>query len=91
MVRLFSVKGHVVSGFNALRAVILMLRTGMAVEKRKFSKDSELQALLAEDLCQTQVELAELLGLTQQAISKRLKAMGMIQNDRIGRGFYIAL
>ena len=31
-------KERVVNGFNALIAVILMLRTGMAVEKRKFSK-----------------------------------------------------
>ena len=42
-------------------------------------EDSELEALLAEDSCQTQDELAESLGVTQKAISKRLKAMGMIQ------------
>ena len=35
---LLLVKERVVSGFNASRAVILMSRTGMAVEKRKFSK-----------------------------------------------------
>lgn len=42
-------------------------------------KDAELEALLDQDPCQTQEELAESLGVTQQAISLRLKAMGMIQ------------
>ena len=37
-VRLLLVKERVVSGFKASRAVILMSRTGMAVEKIKFSK-----------------------------------------------------
>ena len=37
-VRLLLVKNRVVSGFIASRAVILMSRTGIAVEKRKFSK-----------------------------------------------------
>ena len=36
--QVLTVKQCVVSGFNASRAVILMSRTGMAVEKRKFSK-----------------------------------------------------
>ena len=47
--------------------------------KEKIFKDSESEALLAEDSCQTQEELAESLGATQKAISKRLKGMGMIQ------------
>jgi len=40
-----------------------------------------LEALLEQDLCQNQEELARSLGVIQQAISKRLKAMGMIQKQ----------
>ena len=35
--------------------------------KEKIFEDSELEALLAEDLCQTQEKLAESLGVTQQS------------------------
>ena len=48
-------------------------------QPRKF-EDEELEALLEEDCCQTQ-ELAESLGVTQAAISKRLKAAGYIQKQ----------
>ena len=41
----------------------------------------ELEALLDEDSCQTQKELALTLGATQQAISHRLKSLGMIQKQ----------
>jgi len=47
--------------------------------KRKSFDDAELQALLDEDDTQTQRQLAEALGVQQQAISKRLRAMGKIQ------------
>ena len=47
---------------------------------KKF-EDAELEALLNEDACQTQQELANSLGVTQQAISHRLKALGMIQKQ----------
>ncbi|GJQ76139.1 hypothetical protein Trydic_g1887 [Trypoxylus dichotomus] len=45
----------------------------------KISEDSELEALLDEDPCQTIQELSLALGVTRQAISKRLHALGMIQ------------
>ena len=44
-------------------------------------EDEELEALLDEDCCQTQEELAESLGVTQAAIPKRLKAAGYIQKQ----------
>jgi len=40
-----------------------------------------LEALLEQDSCQNQEELTRSLGVTQQAISKRLKAMGIIQEQ----------
>ena len=49
--------------------------------KEKIFEDSELEALLAKSSCQTQEELAESLEVTQQAISKRLKVIGMIQKQ----------
>ncbi|GFT45893.1 mariner Mos1 transposase [Trichonephila clavipes] len=48
---------------------------------REVFEDTELEALLDQDSCQTQQELAGSLGVTQQAISKRLKVMGMIQKQ----------
>ena len=42
-------------------------------QPKKF-EDEELEALPDEDCCQTQEELSESLGVTQAAISKRLKA-----------------
>ena len=49
-------------------------------QPKKF-EDEELEALLDEDGCQTQEELAESLGVTQVAITKRLKAAGYIQKQ----------
>ena len=49
-------------------------------EREKVFEDAELEALLEQDSCQNQ-ELARSLGVTQQAISKCLKAMGMIQKQ----------
>jgi len=48
-------------------------------QPKKF-EDKELKAL-EEDQSQTQEEFAESLRVTQQAISVRLKAMGMIQKQ----------
>ena len=44
-------------------------------------QDEELEALLDGNCCQTQEEIAESLGVTQAAISKRLKAAGYIQKQ----------
>ena len=58
---------------------------GLEDEKRhgqpKKFEDEELEALLDEDCCQTQEELAKSLGVTLAAISKRLKAAGYIQKQ----------
>nr|QXJ78550.1 putative DD34D transposase [Kaburagia rhusicola] len=49
--------------------------------RKKIFEDAELEALLDQDAFQTQEELAESLQVTQQAVSKRLQAMGMIQKQ----------
>nr|CDS33127.2 gamma aminobutyric acid receptor subunit [Hymenolepis microstoma] len=41
--------------------------------------DAELEAILSEDSCQTREELSESLGVSEQAISKQLKQLGMIE------------
>ena len=41
--------------------------------RAKVYEDAKLEALLDQDSCQTQEELASTLGVTQQAISQRLK------------------
>ena len=51
---------------------------GRPGQPKKF-EDEELEALLDEGCCQTQEELEKSLGVTQAAISKRLKAAGYIQ------------
>ncbi|EGI58335.1 Mariner Mos1 transposase [Acromyrmex echinatior] len=50
-------------------------------EREKVFEDAELEALLDQDACQNQEELARSLRVTQPAISKRLKVMGMIQKQ----------
>ncbi|GBP06744.1 Mariner Mos1 transposase [Eumeta japonica] len=49
--------------------------------REKVFENAELEALLDQDSCQTQQELAGSLGVAQQAISKRLKIVGMIQKQ----------
>lgn len=49
-------------------------------------EDDEIQALLDEDPCQTQQQLADQLGITREAISIRLHAMGKIQ--KYGNGYH---
>ncbi|GFT92622.1 mariner Mos1 transposase [Trichonephila clavipes] len=51
--------------------------------REKSFEDAELEALLDQDSCQTQQELSGSLGVAQQAISERLKVMGMIQKQGI--------
>ncbi|GFW50516.1 mariner Mos1 transposase [Trichonephila clavipes] len=48
---------------------------------KKVFEDAKLETLLDQDSCQMQQELAGSLGVTQQAISKCLKVMGMIQKQ----------
>ena len=48
----------------------------------KVYEDVELEALLDEDSCQTQKELALTLGVTQQTISYRLKFIGNDSKSR---------
>lgn len=47
----------------------------------KVYEDAELETLLDEDSCETQEALALALGVTQPAISHRLKSLGMIQKQ----------
>ena len=49
-------------------------------QPKKF-EDKQPEVLLDKDCCQTQEELAESLGVTQAAISKRLKAAGYIKKQ----------
>ena len=49
-------------------------------QPKKF-EDEELEALLDQDSCQTQEEFAKTLGVTHQAIFRRFKALGFIQNQ----------
>ena len=49
--------------------------------EKVFEDAKKLEALLEQDSCQNQEELARSLGVTQQAILKRLKTMGMIQKQ----------
>ena len=47
----------------------------------KIYEDAELEELLEEDSSQTQKELALTLEVTQQAVSHRLKSLGMIHKQ----------
>ena len=51
------------------------------IGRPKVYEDMELEVLLEEDSSQTQKELALTLQVTQQAISHRLKSLGMIQKQ----------
>lgn len=47
---------------------------------KKFD-DESLQALIDQDPCQTQSQLAETLGVTQVSISNRLKKLNFVQKE----------
>jgi len=67
------------SGFNASRTVILMSKTGIAVEERRFSKMQHWRHYLSKTCVKIKKNWYD--HWIQQAISKRLKAMGMIQKQ----------
>ena len=71
-------KERVVSGFKNSDFNVEDRHSG---GREKVFEDAELEALLEQNSCQNQEELARSLGVTQQAISKRFKAMGMIQKQ----------
>ncbi|UYV71019.1 hypothetical protein LAZ67_8001425 [Cordylochernes scorpioides] len=68
------------SCFVILKRYIILIDKERGGRPIKF-EDAELEALLDEDSSQTQEELAETLAVTQQAISNRLKVMGMVQKQ----------
>nr|CDS26096.1 Mariner Mos1 transposase [Hymenolepis microstoma] len=47
--------------------------------REKVVQGAELEAILSGNSCQTQEDLSESLGISQQVISKRLKQLGMIE------------
>ena len=78
MVRSLLVKERVMSGFNASRTADFDVEdVRHSGGREKLFEDAELEALLEQDSCQNQEELA----VTQQAISKRLKAMGIQKQE----------
>ena len=71
------------TGLDGSKVMILTRRIRNVKEGHKRFEDAELEELLDQDSCQTQEELAEILKVTQQAISLRLKDILMIQNEEI--------
>ena len=81
MVTLLQLINHVGNDFDVSRMEISALKTSLALDSQKNSKTQKLEALLEEDQSQTQEEHAESLGVTQQVVPVRLRAMGMIQKQ----------
>jgi len=71
---------HVENDFDVSRRWRFQCSRQASLWTAKKFEDKELEALL-EDQSQTQEELAESLGVTQQAVSVRLRAMEMIQKQ----------
>lgn len=57
------------------------LEDGGPVAPPKKFEDEDLKKLLSENFSITQEELAKTFGVTQQTISQRLKAMGLIRKE----------
>ena len=81
MVTMLQLINHVGYGFDVSRMVILALKVSLAVDSQKKFGNKELEALLDEDPTRTQEELADTFRVTQEAVSVRLKSMGMIQKQ----------
>ena len=73
---------HAENDFGSLKVVIFMWRTKSVLERSRAFEDEKLQALVDEDLCQTQTQLAEALNCAQSIISDRLKALGKVYKER---------
>ena len=76
MVKRLLVTERVGNGSNVLR-----VEDRHSGGREKVVEDAELEAILSEDSRQTQEELSESLGISQQAISKRLKQLVILQHD----------
>jgi len=82
MVTLLQLINHVGNGFDVSRMDISALKTSLALDSQKNSKTRirDITRRRSESKV-TQEEFAESLGITQQAVSVRLRAMGMIQKQ----------
>jgi len=78
MVNMFHLSEHVRHGFDNLKVATLMSKTVRAPEDHPKCEDEELQALLDQDPTQTQRQLATALNVSQETVSRRLKAMGKV-------------
>ena len=74
-------KQHAEFSLDASKIMILMLKIKNALAHQKKFEDKELEALLHEDSCQVQAELAESLALDHITVSKCFKALRMIQKQ----------
>ena len=68
------------SDFSGLREEISILMMKNIWNSQRKSTE-ELEQLLEENSCRTQSELAQELGVTRHAISKRLHKLGRIQKE----------
>jgi len=72
---------HAETGFDASKIMILNLRIRNVLAHRQSFKDEELKELLDQDSCQTLAEFGKILQVDASTVSKRLKALGMIQKQ----------